>query len=63
VAHKTAYNALVKAGCKIEYETFHYGVFEAVVPPEDTLRVAWSLGTSPMFRYVEPDIVEKENFN
>jgi hypothetical protein len=60
VPHRTAYNLLVKAGCQIEYDSFNAGVFEVLVPPHETLRLAWILGTSQLFRYVEPDIIEPD---
>ena len=64
VSHKVAYNLLVKAGCQIEYDSFNCGVFEVSVSPKDTLRLASILGTnSLLFRYVEPEILDKENFN
>lgn len=58
VAHRTAYNLLVKSGCQIEYTSFNDGLFEVLVPPNETLRLAVELGTSDLFRYVEPDIIE-----
>lgn len=66
VCHKMAYDTLIKAGCRIDYDSFRDGVFEVAVPPKDTLRLAVTLVTSPMFRYVEPDTLEsqnKENFH
>jgi len=63
VQHRSAYNVLVKAGCRIEYDSFNKGVFDVSVPPKETLRLAGTLGTNPLFRSVEPDILEKENFN
>jgi hypothetical protein len=66
VSNKVAYNFLVKIGCHIEYATYCEGVFDVVIPAQYTLRLAGILATSPMFRYVEPDIVtkqEKENFD
>jgi hypothetical protein len=57
-AHRTAYNLLVQVGCQIEYSSFNDGLFEVLVPPNETLRLAVELGKSDLFRYVEPDIIE-----
>lgn len=59
VAHRNAYNLLVQCGCQIEYSSFNSGVFEVLVPPNETLRLAGALGTNPLFRYVEPDIIQQ----
>lgn len=57
-AHRTAYNLLIKCGCQIEYSSFNDGLFEVLVEPQSTLRLAVELGKSDLFRYVEPDIIE-----
>lgn len=60
---KTAYEYLIKAGCTILWETVHCRTFQVATSDRDTLRLAVLLGTNPMFRYVEPQILDRENFN
>lgn len=60
ITHRTAYNLLVKSGCQIEYSSFNDGVFEVLVEPQNTLRLAMELGKSDLFRYVEPDIIDSK---
>lgn len=60
IGHRAAYNLLIKSGCQIEYSSFNAGVFEVLVPPHETLRLAVELGTSDLFRYVEPDIIQAD---
>lgn len=62
VAHRNAYNLLVESGCRIEYGSFNDGVFEVVVPPQETLHLAGLLGTNSFFRYVEPDVVRSDEY-
>lgn len=57
VAHRDAYNLLVKNGCQIEYNSFNDGLFEVLVEPQKTLHIAVELSKSNLFRYVEPDII------
>jgi hypothetical protein len=63
VSNRDAYDYLVREGCGIKYESNASGVVEVVVSPKNTLRMAVILGTSPLFRYVEPDILEKESID
>jgi hypothetical protein len=63
VPNKMAYDHLVKAGCEIEYESNVQGVVDVVVAPKDTLSLAGELSINSLFRFVEPDILKRENFN
>jgi hypothetical protein len=60
-AHRIAYNLLIKSGCQIEYTSFNEGIFEVLVEPRDTLRLAVELSSSNLFRYVQPDIINDDN--